>query len=155
MYKCPYCGAVAKCVPASTVYKSKHANYDKNKVWVCSNYPKCDAYVGCHEGTEIPLGRLANSKLRNLKVEAHIQFDVLWKSKFMTRTQAYEWLSSMLNIENEECHIGKFSPETCLEVINMCKRQDNPKLRKYRLEHFGYEKDKPVFTRGYNQKTKH
>lgn len=153
MYKCPYCGADAKLVPASTVHK---INNDKEKVWICSNYPKCDSYVGCHSGTEIPLGRLANEKLRQLKIKAHREFDVLWKSGIMTRHEAYEWLASMLHMEVSECHIGKFSPEMCNRVIKICHRQDNSELRKYRLEHFGYEQDKPVFTRGYSdRKNKH
>lgn len=145
--KCPYCGGSAKLVSASVVYKSKKLH--KNKVWVCENYPTCDAYVGCHPNTEIPLGRLANEKLRNLKMEAHRQFDPLWKCGLMNRHQAYAWLADMLQIPLDECHIGMFSPDMCRKVINICRRQSNPELRKYRLDHYGYEDDRPMFTRGY------
>ena len=95
--RCPYCGGSVKLVSASVVYHSN--KYGNSKVWVCENYPKCDAYVGCHPGTEIPLGRLANAKLRALKVEAHKQFDPIWKSGLMTRREAYKWLADMLHIE--------------------------------------------------------
>lgn len=149
--KCPYCGGKVKLVSASTIY---HSNKYKGNVWVCENYPKCNAYVGCHPGTEIPLGRLADSKLRELKVEAHKQFDPIWKSGLMTRKEAYRWLASMLNLSEEECHIGKFSPDMCKKVIELCCRQDNPEIKEYRLKHYGYERQEPIFTRGYDKNKK-
>ena len=151
--KCPYCGGRVKLVSASVIYHSNKYKGDGSKVWVCENYPKCDAYVGCHPNTEIPLGRLANSKLRTLKVEAHRQFDPIWKCGLMTRKEAYQWLAEMLNISEQECHIGKFSPDMCNKVIDICSRQDNPEIREYRLKNYGYEQKEPVFTRGY-RKTK-
>lgn len=147
--KCPYCGGRVNLVSSSTVY---HSNKYKGKMWVCEHYPKCDAYVGCHPGTEIPLGRLANKKLRNLKMEAHKWFDPIWKSGLMTRKEVYKWLASMLNIEESECHIGMFSPDTCNKVIQICKRQDNPEIIEYRDKHFGSPQDRPVFTRGYDHR---
>lgn len=151
--KCPYCGGKVKLVSASTIYHSSKFN-DKGKIWACENYPKCDAYVGCHPGTEIPLGRLANSKLRSLKVEAHRQFDPIWKCGLMSRKDAYRWLSDMLNIPENECHIGMFSPDMCNKVIQICRRQYNPEIQEYRLKHYGYEQSKPVFTRGYSHNKK-
>lgn len=147
--KCPYCGSGVKLVPSSYVY---HHNKNKGNMWVCKNYPDCNAYVGCHPGTDIPLGRLANEKLRNLKVEAHKQFDPIWKSGLLSRKEAYEWLADMLNISVDECHIGMFSPEMCNKVIRICRRQDNPELRKYRLDYYGYESERPMFTRGYERR---
>lgn len=149
MLKCPYCGSPARLASPKEVYK--HYN-KKGNVWVCSNYPKCDAYVGCHPNTDIPLGRLANSKLRELKKEAHKQFDPLWKSGLMTRNEAYEWLAYMLHITESECHIGMFDEATCNKVIKLCKKQDNEKIREYRREH-GLE-EAPVFTRGYRKSKK-
>lgn len=147
--KCPYCGGRVKLVPASVVY---HKNYpNKTKLWVCENYPSCDAYVGCHQGTDIPLGRLANGRLRALKVEAHKQFDPIWKSGLLSRKDAYRWLAEMLQIPESECHIGMFSSELCNKVIQICRRQNNPEIAEYRLKHSGNEqrKSEPVFTRGY------
>ena len=72
--KCPYCGAEVLLKDADFIYhtaKSRHWG----KVWVCSNFPKCNSYVGCHQGTSLPLGRLANERLRTLKMEAHKQFE--------------------------------------------------------------------------------
>ena len=149
--KCPYCGAEVVLRDATFVYTSNKAK-DYNKVWVCSNYPKCDAYVGCHKGTTIPMGRLANARLRTLKKEAHRQFDPLWKSGLMSRKEAYRWLSNMLNIDLDECHIGMFDIKNCQRTIHLCRKQDNPVINEYRLKHYGYETKEPVFTRGYNKK---
>ena len=70
------------------IYHKKSGRKKNEYVWVCSNYPKCDAYVGCHEGTTLPLGRPANARLRTLKAEAHKQFDPIWKSGLMNRREA-------------------------------------------------------------------
>ena len=144
--KCPYCGAEAHLKDASFIY---HTSKSKKwgKVWVCSNFPKCDAYVGCHEGTEIPLGRLANARLRTLKKEAHRQFDPIWKSGLMSRREAYKWLADMLNISLDECHIGMFDVKMCQKVIHLCKRQDNPIIKEYRDKVYGTS----PFTRGYKK----
>ena len=129
--KCPYCGAEVILKDAPFVYhNTKSKAY--GKVWVCSNYPKCNAYVGCHSGTSIPKGRLANPRLRTLKKEAHKQFDPLWKSGLMTRREAYRWLASMLHIDIDECHIGMFDVKMCQKVIHLCKEQNNEVLNKYR-----------------------
>ncbi len=152
--KCPYCGAKVLLRKASYVYTIKNADEKYSKVWVCSNYPECDAYVGCHKGTDIPMGRLANARLRTLKKEAHKQFDPLWKSDFMSRREAYKWLSDMLNIPLEQCHIGMFDIKQCQRVIHLCRKQNHPTINKYRKTNYGYTNKKPTFTRGYNKKHK-
>ena len=120
--KCPYCGAPVLLKDSNYVY---HNNKNYGKMWVCSNYPECDAYVGCHPGTTIPLGRLADSALRKAKNRAHKAFDPLWKSGLMTRREAYIWLSAMLHISQENCHIGMFDISTCKRVVEVCNKQHN------------------------------
>lgn len=143
--KCPYCGAEVILKDASFIY---HSNKSKEwgKVWVCSSYPKCNSYVGCHKGTEIPLGRLANARLRTLKKEAHRQFDPMWKSGLMDRREAYKWLSKMLDIPQQECHIGMFDIKMCQRVIHLCRNQNNPTLDNYRKKG-----SIPILTRGYKR----
>lgn len=143
---CPYCGAKAVLRNSSEVFSKPKYN---EMMWVCSNYPNCDAYVGCHKGTSIPLGRLANQRLRNLKKEAHRQFDPIWKSGLMSRKEAYRWLADMLHIPCDECHIGMFDIKMCQKVIAICKKQNNPTINKYK----GEEK-RPMFTLGYPSKTR-
>lgn len=52
--RCPYYGGTAILRDASFVYGKKSYG---GKVYVCSNYPRCDAYVGVHPGTRIPKAR--------------------------------------------------------------------------------------------------
>lgn len=119
MIICPYCGKNAKLVKGDIVYPHRQDLYYKN-FWLCA---PCDAYVGTHDksakykhsGIE-PLCRLANKTLRKLKSEAHLAFDVLWKSGSsfdsfggpFTRTNAYRWLAKQMNISIDACHIGYF-----------------------------------------------
>lgn len=131
---CPYCGAKVVIKDISFVYhKDKTLRKVKGeKVWVCSNYPKCDSYVKCHNGTDIPMGRLSNARLRSLKMEAHKQFDVIWKSGFTSRENAYIWLAEKLGISLHDCHIGMFDIKMCQRVIHICKELDNEYINKYR-----------------------
>lgn len=116
--KCPYCEAKAILTSSETVYHT-----DKyGLMYVCSNFPKCDTYVGCHKDSGRPLGTLANARLRSLRTSAHKHFDKLWKAGFIrNRRTAYIWLASNMNIDIDKCHIGMFNEEQCLEVIHICR----------------------------------
>lgn len=109
---CPYCGKKAKCQDSSVIYGRSYG-----PAWICPDFPRCDAYVGCHPGTKAPLGRLANKELREAKKNAHSAFDPLWRSKKMTRSEAYKWLAEALGIEQAKCHIGMFDVEQCEKVV--------------------------------------
>ena len=73
------------------------------------------------KNTQNSLGRLANKELRTLKMQAHKAFDPIWKDGYMTRKQAYKWLSDQLEIPEEYTHIGMFGVETCKIVARICK----------------------------------
>lgn len=55
--RCLYCGATVMLRDASFVYGK---NALEKKVYVCSNYPSCDAYVGVLPNSNGPKGTLAN-----------------------------------------------------------------------------------------------
>ncbi len=114
---CPYCGWRASLVTGERVYPHRR-DLHMLKFWLCS---KCDAWVGCHPRTDIPLGRLANKELRVLKMAAHRTFDPLWKCGSMTRRDAYAWLSRAMNLPPRETHIGMFDEEQCREVVRLCR----------------------------------
>jgi len=57
---CPYCQQQAELVGGAAIYPHRQDLADK-RLWNCA---PCGAYVGCHDGTETPLGRLANAELR-------------------------------------------------------------------------------------------
>ena len=111
---CPYCNGEATCRDSSLIYGRSYG-----PAWICTRYPECDAYVGCHPGTQKPLGRMANSELRDWKQRTHRAFDPLWKSGRMTRTAAYRWLAAQLGIAFEECHVGMFDVEHCRRAVEV------------------------------------
>lgn len=116
---CPYCGSSTKRTDQMEIYGRV---FSSNEVIVCSNYPKCDSYVGCHSTGE-PLGRLADKKLRSAKKEAHFYFDQLWKKYKTNRGFLYQCLSDYLEIPPEFTHIGMFKVETCKKVTNWSKER--------------------------------
>lgn len=125
---CPYCGGAAKHLTSSAeIYHGR----DYGPMWVCM---PCGAWVGCHKGTDRPLGRLANKELREWKVKAHAAFDPLWERKLAKRRRergpdypkaaargsGYKWLAQQLGIEQKDCHVGLFDVETCKRVVEIC-----------------------------------
>lgn len=111
---CPYCGKKPVLVYTRLLYRS--GEYD-GKSWLCE---PCEAWVGCHRGSDVPLGRLANAELREWKVLVHGVFDQLWKSGQYSRTNAYKKLAIKMRIPIERCHIGMFTVEQCKQAYNIC-----------------------------------
>lgn len=114
---CPYCNQPAQLVGGNGLYPNR-PDLAHKRFWLCA---KDAAWVGCHPGTERPLGQLANYELRQAKMEAHVVFDPLWKLGYMKRRDAYSWLASQLGIET--AHIGEFDVETCRRVVEICRRE--------------------------------
>jgi zinc-finger-containing domain len=48
-------------------------------------------------------------------------FDKLFESEspVMTRTEAYEHLQNLMNLDEKDAHIGKFSISQCQELIDL------------------------------------
>jgi len=115
---CPYCSKQAKLVTGDQIYPSWPDLAELN-FYLCDSGHE-SAYVGCHPGTTQPLGSLANKKLRQVRSQAHKVFDPIWKSKQMTRSQAYCWLAERMSISPSECHIGMFDVSQCQKVIQIC-----------------------------------
>lgn len=109
--KCPYCNADAVKVDSSVIYGRSFGD-----IYMCSNYPKCDSYVGCHEDGR-PKGSLANPVLRKLRTDAHEVFDYSWQKKLISRTQAYKRLALYLGIDKKDTHIGGFDDAGCKRVL--------------------------------------
>jgi hypothetical protein len=114
--KCPYCGGEIKLVYGRDIYK-RESSYSNSMFWACSF---CEASVGCVPGSIIPLGRLANSKTKGLRIKLHAIFDKLWREHYMTRSGAYLWLSKQLNIPPKICHIALLSDENLILAKNKC-----------------------------------
>ena len=115
---CPYCGSPAVVRPAAEIY---HDLRRTDSLYVCSNHPACNAYVGMNTKTGKPLGPLADGDLRNLRIRAHRTFDRLWQSGIMTRNSAYRWMADYFCIPLSKAHIGQLSEYRCNELIAKCK----------------------------------
>lgn len=112
--RCPYCGAKVVFRSADGIYRENHRG---TMLYVCSRYPKCDAYVRAHPGTRIPMGVLADPELRKLRREAHYYFDQLHTTGFMTKEEAYCWLSGVVCAPKDKAHIGYLGEYYCRQVI--------------------------------------
>lgn len=112
---CDYCTREAKLVTGEVIYPHRSDLYNRN-FWYCQH---CNAYVGCHKGTDKPLGRLANEELRQWKKRAHLVFDPIWKQGHVSRKEAYCILAEELSIPYEQCHIGMFDVEMCRKAVTV------------------------------------
>lgn len=115
MVRCWYCGRPAQLVTGLAIYGPGYQTGDK-RFWYCK---ECEAWVGCHKGTEKPLGQLAKRPLRELRVFAHDALDEFRKQTGATRTEAYRLLAERLGISKKACHIGKFDEARCEEAIKI------------------------------------
>jgi len=119
---CPYCNSPVIFTSNEEIYGRRYGN------GMCYKCTKCDSYVGVHTGTKIPLGRLANKELRELKKECHSLFDPVWqKNKNIARGTAYKRLAELLEISVNECHFGWFDKETLCgakEIMSKKHRED-------------------------------
>lgn len=117
---CPYCGEASELRGGDYVYPHRPDLFAK-KFYVCR---PCGARVGCHPGTVKPLGRLASTELRRLKMACHENFDPIWKEAQRlgdkgARNKAYAWLADSMWIDKADCHFGMFDEETAGRAIDI------------------------------------
>ena len=117
---CPYCDRKSELVTGNAIYPHRPDLFGKF-FYRCE---PCGAYVGCHPGTQNPLGRLANAELRAAKQKAHAAFDPMWRgndrSAGKRRAAAYAWLSEQLGIAPQNTHIGMFDVDLCKRTVELC-----------------------------------
>lgn len=115
---CPYCQEFSTQVTGEAIYPHRRDLHHK-AFYQCA---PCDAYVGTHDGTRKPLGRLADAELRQAKVRAHAAFDPLWRNNpDVSRRDAYHRLALCMGLAPEDCHIGMFTIEQCQCVETLCR----------------------------------
>lgn len=117
--RCDYCHEPAEFVTGECVYPHRRDLWHR-EFYICV---PCEAWVGCHKGTNRPLGRLANAELRLAKMAAHGVFDPFWKARGWKRGRAYAWLSQELGIDRSACHIGMFDVLRCRRVVEIVRAQ--------------------------------
>lgn len=116
--KCPYCGKQATCEDSKVIYGRSFGF-----VWICRCKPAM-SYVGCHGGTKVALGTLADEPTREARKKAHRKFDPLWKEGGMTRRNAYAWLADALGVVVEDAHIATSTEEQCKRILRACKARN-------------------------------
>lgn len=121
---CIECGKLAVQVSGREVYPHREDLWPK-PFFRCA----CGAYVGCHPGTEIPLGYPAGPVTRRARNDAHAAFDPLWKAKAAregikagkARGLGYAWLARTLEIEPAACHISHMNAADARRVVEVCR----------------------------------
>ena len=49
---------------------------------------------------------------------AHFHFDKLWKLEYMTRTEAYDWLSKIMDKSESKAHIRYMDKKECEQIVS-------------------------------------
>lgn len=109
--KCPYCGGEVHLYHHEHVYRKVFGEWPW--MYKCVNFPRCDASVGLHKFTHLPLGTLADKKLRTLRNSVKAEFHKLQKHWGYNRTDMYTWLANRMGIDKSRCHFGWFDTEMC------------------------------------------
>ena len=119
---CRYCGGVIRLTPAKDIYgaSTDRLGLANENIYLCQN---CNARVGCHKGTNRPLGNVANEVLRLKRRETHQVFDRFWQDNGMSRTPAYKWLAKQMRLSEKNAHIGGFEMDQCQQVIDLCRKE--------------------------------
>jgi len=108
---CRFCCGTIQLVNNSQFYGGRE--YGWPFAYACCN---CGARVGCHPGTDVPLGTLADQATMNARRAAHAAFDPLWKNKGKgMRTKAYRALSKAMG--REKAHISWMDVDECRQVV--------------------------------------
>jgi|SRR5271157_2853953 len=82
------------------------------RAYLCTR-PGCRGRHSVHQVTGLPMGVPADARVRRLRSEAHEVFDRIWKTKKMTRSQAYAWMIKKMVVHPDNAHIGQFTAEQC------------------------------------------
>ena len=116
---CPYCDRPARLATGRERWPARR-DLASVRVWVCD---PCGASVGCHVGTDRPLGTLANAYLRDARRRAHAALDPLWRGGARSRSDVYVWLARRLRIPANLCHIATFDADLCEDAVRAVLRR--------------------------------
>lgn len=109
---CPHCGGTVALVNNSVIYGGQ-AYGRWPWAYLCSG---CNAYVGTHPETDLPLGTLATKPIREARKRAKEQFNSFWQGK-MSRSKAYSRLAGAMGIPPEKCHFAWFDIAQCEAAV--------------------------------------
>ena len=108
---CHLCGGTVRLVDKAKFYGGRSFGWPL--AYVCCS---CSARVGCHPGTDIPLGSLADRQTTAARSAAHAAFDPIWQGKGKdARRRAYGSLAKALGLES--AHISWLNSGQCADAI--------------------------------------
>ncbi|ADV02232.1 zinc-finger-containing protein [Alicycliphilus denitrificans] len=112
--RCHYCGRAVELVSNEVIYGRVFG-------WPLTYRCKgCRARVGCHPGTDLPLGTLADDATMRARRAAHDAFDPLWQGKGgKARSRAYQALAKAMG--QTKAHISWMDAPACAKVVQICK----------------------------------
>lgn len=108
---CPFCNKQAEWCANEAIYGR---NFGRSyMMYLCK---PCDAYVGCHNNTKVPLGTMANREMREWRKKAHAVIDPFWREGRHKRSKVYETISKAVGFE---FHVGSSDIEMCQRIIKL------------------------------------
>ncbi|WP_346798113.1 zinc-finger-containing protein [Halomonas sp. Bachu 37] len=105
---CPHCQSPVDVASHREVYGQDYGSWPW--FYLCTG---CEARVGIHPKTDIPLGTLVTDAIREARKHSKARFTPLYETGRMTRREAYQALADRLGIPVSECHFGWFDSEMC------------------------------------------
>lgn len=125
---------VCFCGSSTTYQDSKdyYAGTSYGMRWICDRFPACRGSVGAHPDGR-PLGTIPDEETKQLRIKLHALVDPLWRdrtdrTKKRNRASVYGWLRRIMDMTSQECHIGNFTKDQCLEALK--KIEEKPYLTK-------------------------
>lgn len=142
---CPACGSAASLTDEAEIYPRRPDLADK-PIWACAVCP--DSYVGCHPGTQNPLGVPAGPELRAARQLLHNRMiDPLWKTadrcgayepedeearkviRRAARRRVYEFMAERMGLTSDEAHTAMFDLERCRAAWRALQGVTYPQIR--------------------------
>ena len=120
---CPYCGGPVRLVKNCEIYRGRAYGAWPYAYW-CQ---PCDAFVGLHPETDLPLGTLADRELREARKDAKRLWQRVASIEGLDRKAAYAWLAERMGIPARECHFGHFDLERAALAFNVCDKHLFPR----------------------------
>lgn len=115
---CHCCGGPVKLTNNRDVYNG-HSFGDWPYVYRCT---QCQAYVGLHPDTDLPLGVMADRGTIKARKDAKGVFQALVQQRFAgKRNEAYAWLARALGISPSICHFAMFNEQQAGRAGEVCR----------------------------------
>ncbi len=115
---CHCCSGPVKLTNNRDIYNG-HSFGDWPYVYRCT---QCQAYVGLHPDTDLPLGLMAGRATVSARKDAKGVFQRLTRERFGNdRNAAYAWLAKALGIAPSICHFGMFGQEQAERAGQVCR----------------------------------